>query len=522
MPLSTGGRNVLRSIAVGGALVGSLAMASSASAALAGAQSASFVNRPNLQSVTFNGLVASFHFDRAVQQIPANPTFRRSFTVGGYRASNGVVGGAAVDTANISISDPKTVLVTYTDNEVDFNANTFGAVAANTVQGFGTFATPNLADATALTGSASESGTRGHTAGPDLTSVVLDPDNNEIDFVMDQDVDSDNNPDPRNFNFYSADGVDHEGDNIVDIDDNVVTVAYTNDDIKSAQVAYVRGQVIGTGNLPQSDDDSGNPTPAPVAISVDVPGKAGATVRPKLVSATLEPNSSTVVYEFDQNIASVSGGGSNFFANAANGGRVNGSTATIIGKTVRVTFGGIDLFTEHLVSASVFAGTVVGTNGNNNLRGGKAIGGNAGAKASGWTTAPDAMSATMNPATGQVTVLFDSRIIPGSINAAGFQLLGDNGVTVATPVGAPTVQEGIGGPTQARVILQYEPTAVAVAAAIRITGGLNTGGAFSNIAANASVTGTAPTLGAGVPADSRPIQTLVVPSTTSQTFSASK
>lgn len=526
MPLSTGGRNVLRSIAVGGALVGSLAMASSASAALGGAASATFVNRPNLQSVTFNGLVASYHFDKPVQ--PGPGFNRRDFTIGGYRASAGTQPGAAVDTANISISDPRTVLVTFSDNEIDFNAATFGAVAADTVQGYGTFATPNLVDATALTGSASESGTRGHTAGPDLQSVALDPDNNEIDFIFDQDVE-DNNPNPGNLNFYDASGAAHFGDNVVDVDDNVVTVAYTNDDIKSAQIAYVLGNVLGSGNLIQSDDDGSTPrTPAPSALSVDIPGKAGATGRPKLKSAVLEPGSSTVVYTFDQNIATADA--SDFRVNASTGGTFSGSTATIIGKDVRVTFLGVDLFTEHLVSTSIdgLSGggpAVTSTNPGNpaNLTSGVAIGGNAGAKASGYTSAPDALSATMNPATGQVTVLFDSRILPAFINESSFELVGDNGVTVVgTAVGAPTVQQAIGAPTQARVILQFQPTDVALASAIHIRGNRNIGNNWQTLGSQAAVIGTAPVLGLPAIGDDFPVATIIVPSVTSQTFKATK
>jgi hypothetical protein len=518
---------MLRTVAVAGALIGALATASSASAALAGAESATFDNRPNLQSVTYNGLVASFHFDKAVQ--PSTLFNRRAFTVGGYRASAGNIPASGADTANISISDPRTVLVTYTNTPIDFTAATFGAVSANAVQGFGTFATPNLADATGLTGSISESGTRGHTAGPDLAAVVLDPDNNEIDYVFDQGVlpYSVNPINPVNFDFADAAGVDHFGDTIVSVNKNVVTVAFTNDDIKSAQVAYVRGSTLSSGTAPFLLSADNNPTPAPPAASVDIPGKAGVTARTKLVSAELEPGGSTVVYTFDQNIGSVSGGGSNFYVVAANGGLINGNSATIIGKQVRVTFGGVDLFTEHLVRAAVVAGTASSTNPGNplNLRGGVPIGGNAGAKASGWTTAPDAMSATMNPATGQVSVLFDSRIIPGSEKAAGFQLIGDNGTTIASATGTPTVQQAIGAPTQARVILQFQPTEVAIASAIRVTGGINTGGAggvFSNVFGNAAVVGTAPVLGPGVAADSYPIQTLIVPTTTSTTFQASK
>lgn len=530
MMLTNGGRRVLRSTAVAGVLIGTLATASSASAALGGATSATFANRPNLQSVTYNGLVASFHFDKPVQ--PGTAFNRRAFSIGGYRASAANIPASGADTANISISDPRTVLVTYTSTPIDFTAATFGAVAADVVKGFGTFATPNLTDATALTGSISQSGTRGHTAGPDLVAVIPDPDNNEMDYVFDQGVLPQGVINPRTdlFAFADAAGTDHYGDNVVSISKNVVTVAFTNDDIKSAQVAYVRNSTAAglpndPGHFLYSADNS--PTPAPPTASVDVPGKAGATARPKLVSAELEPNSSTVVFTFDQNIGSVSGGGSNFYVVAANGGLDNGSSATIIGKSVRVTFGTTELFTEHLVRASVVAGTANSTNPGNplNLRGGVPIGGNAGALASGWTTAPDAIQATANAATGQVTVLFDSRLVPGSVKPGAFQLLGDNGTTIASATGSPTVQQGIGGPTQARVILQYQPTDVALANAIRITGGHNTGGAggvFSSPFGSAAVVGTAPVLGPGVPADSYPVETLIVPSATSATFAAAK
>jgi hypothetical protein len=495
MPLSTGGRNVLRSIAVGGALVGSLAMGSSAQAALGGAASAHFSNRPNLESVTFNGQVATFRFDKPVQPNGGVALDPSDFTIGGYRAiATNTPTVTPPDRANIAVSDPRNVLVTYSNDAPDFNAATFGAVAGNIVQGYGTFATPNLPDATKLTGSVSESGTRGHTTGPDLQSVAVDLDNNEIEYTFDQDVDDDTLPDDDNFQFIDSNGDLHSGATVENIDGHVVEVRFpafpSTNRVDQARQAVVRGVGDSVGNPIISNDNPA--TEAPTA-NVNIPGRPSLTDRPVLESAVLEPNSNTIVYTFDQPVATADP--TLFHGNYSDGVISDGASRTISGNTVRVTFpaaipglGPIDQASEHLVMATVENGAVTGAGGTPGPRSGKPIGGNAGAKASGYTTAPDALSATFNRASGQVTVLFDSRIanlglIGGLIDPNQFVLVSDLGDTVPPAPAATGVAQASNGPTQARVILQYQVSQINAAfpaggpaGALVIRGSRNVGG----------------------------------------------
>lgn len=518
MPLSTGGRNVLRSIAVGGALVGSLAMASSASAALGGAASAHFSNRPNLESVTFNGQVATFRFDKPVQPNGGVALDPSDFSIGGYRAiSTNTPTVTPPDRANIAVSDPRNVLVTYSNDAPDFNAASFGAVAAGIVQGYGTFATPNLADATKLTGSTSESGTRGHTTGPDLQSVAVDLDNNEIEYTFDQNVDDDVTPNANNFVFLDSNGDFHFGATVENIDGNLVEVRFPAtpaNRVDQARQAIVRGTGESTGNPILSND---NPATEASTANVNIPGRPSLTDRASLVSAELEPNSATVVYTFDQDIATVVPG--DFHVTSSNGVVADGQSRTIIGKTVRITFAPADISAEHLVVANISPGASTGASGQPIAPGGKPIGGNAGAKASGYTTAPDALSATFNRASGQVTVLFDSRIILA--DPTNFRLLSDLGDTIPPAPALTGIAEAINGPTQARVILQYQPSQInaafpvgSPAGAIQIRGSRNIGGDVFTPASGVAVFGTIP----GFSQDNVNVQYNIVPTETTTNF----
>lgn len=499
MSRSSGARAVLRALTISGALVATLATAGPASAAFGDGTPAAFSNRPNLKSVTFNGIVASFNFDKPVQ--PAGgPLVAGQFQVGGYRAGV-VVPHAGADTAFVNLNDPTQVLVTYTGSP-DFNSTTFGAVEGGAVQGYGTFGTPNLADALRITGATGESGTRGHTAGPDLQSVSVDNAQNRITYTFDQSVAS--GPPAGAFGFLNADGDVFTGDTVVQVSGANVTVGFNLP--KSVQTAR---QAFVTGGAKSKD----GATFAPPAISVDIPARTRVTANPTLVSAELEPNSFTVVYTYDQPIATAAA--ANFTANASTGASFVGASRTIISPTaVRVTFAPADVSTEHLVSASDIGAAVVGMGGAPSRPAGKPIGANAGAKATGYTTAPDPLSATMNKATGQVTILFDSRI--STIDPTDVVLRSDRGDTIPPAPAATGVAEQVNGPTLARLILQYQPSQLALAAAIQIGGNHVTGGAFSTLSGDAAVFGTAP----GAVADTQPVRTMIVPTETTQTFSA--
>jgi hypothetical protein len=502
MSCSSGGRGLLRALVAGGVAAGMLVGAGPAPASLGDGTPATFSNRPNLKSVTFNGLVASFNFDRAVQ--PAGGAIAPGqFQVGGYRAGVAIPHSGS-DTAFINLTDPTQVLVTYTGSP-DFNSATFGAVEAGAIKGVGTFATPNLADATRITGASGENGTRGRTAGPDLQSVSVDSGQNRITYTFDQSVAS--GPTASSFRYYDVNGNVITGDSIVQVSGANVVVGFA---LPKSVLDARQAAVLGAGV--KSKDGA---TFGPPAFSVTVPSRTATTATPVLTSAELEPGSGTVVFTYDAPVGTVNA--AQFQLVTASGATFGGVSATIATtKTVRVTFGSVDLFTEHLVAVSDLGAAATGTSGRPSLPAGKAIGGNAGAKSTGYTSAPDALSATVNKATGQVSVVFDSRIALGGVAAANFVLVSADGLAIATAQGSPTVQQPIGAPATPRVILQYEPTQVAQAAALRVKGNGVTGGAFSTAAGDAAVLGTSP----GALADAQPVDALIVPTDTTQTFSA--
>jgi hypothetical protein len=228
----------LGAIALG--MIGLLAGTGTADAALGG-PAASFANRPNLRSVTFNGAVASFNFDRPVRA--AEQFSPGAFRVGGYRASSTTPTAVS---ANVAISAPASVLVTFAGlpDDPDLAVLTFGAVEASAIRGFGTFAEPNLADATPIAAAAGASGTRGHTTAPDLQSVALDTDNNRIVYVFDQGVSASlAPPDPAAFRFADASGATHPGTAITRVAGPAVTVQFA-DSVAAARQALVAGDSV--------------------------------------------------------------------------------------------------------------------------------------------------------------------------------------------------------------------------------------------------------------------------------------
>lgn len=505
-------RQLRRPLVVGAALIGWLAMAGPANAALGGATAATFLDRPNLRSVTFDNNIAGFHFDRDLR--PAGNFGSAAFKLGGYdsAATSGPDGSAA----NISVTDPKTVLVTYASQDVDIDARTFGAVQNNAVQGLG-ISNGNLRDATAVVGAQGENGSRGKTVGPDLQSVALDSDNNRVAYTFDQEVNEValNAANASQFGFVDSSGTPRFGADIIDIDGPVVIVHFANNalnDVDRARQAFV----LGNAQIPRSE---GNNRPGAPQSNVGVPGKAPLTSRPSLESAQLSPDSGAIVYTFDQPIVTTAGAPGGFTAISSNATPVAGTSATVLsGNRVRVLFSTSD-FTEHLVQASVAPGTVRGVNapGLQNAGNGKPIGGNLGAKATGFTTAPDVLSATINRDEGEVTVTFDSRL--SDVDPTQFVLRDEYATVIPGPPATATFTKST-GPSTATVFLQYTPAQTAVGQVIDVDGNRNDGGAgssngdgFNTVVGNNAVTGTSP------PPSQFNVRVLVTPSETTSTFS---
>ena len=165
-----------------------LAGASSAQAALAGANPLTTTSRPDLRTVTLTGTsTAQFCFDKTINQVPS----QSSFSLGGYVSTNSLVSTnpTTIDTANNKCVDATfPVSIGDTDDLSQFTYGQVGESAALTQVGSGLVG--NRADSTALSGSNTHNGTRGHTTAPDLTGVVVDNVNtgNTLDYIYDQNV----------------------------------------------------------------------------------------------------------------------------------------------------------------------------------------------------------------------------------------------------------------------------------------------------------------------------------------------
>ncbi|WP_354699192.1 hypothetical protein DSM112329_04901 [Paraconexibacter sp. AEG42_29] len=447
------GRTALRSAAVSVVALASLATAGSAQAALGGGKVPALTDRPNLVSVTPSATAITFTYDRTIG-CPGGCD-ATEFNVGGYDVDDTVQGQSATVSGN-------SVRVVFAGGNPDTDQLTFGLVEDNAVNTQGSLGATNLSDSVRVTGAEGESGTRGHTTGPDLVSAVATGGgSNFITLTFDQDISDDPNDfDGTQVLITKADGTQVGGiDATVSIDDNTADVEFLNTD----PVTGAKLVTVSTGTA--ESDDFGTPSPT---LSVQVGTQNQDSQAPILKSAELA-GADTVLYTFDKAIGAATPG--QFFAVVSDTTRVAGLSATVVGdgKQVQVQFD-FDQYTEYLVSAHVNAGAATAQADNTpSVLAGVPIGGNAGAKATGFTDAPDAVQATYSGA--NVVVTLDSRIDvnPVFITPANFQLLADDGTIIGgTPTATPQAQ-GVPGPS--RINLLYNTTAVANARGIRLLNG---------------------------------------------------
>lgn len=456
-------RNIRRttalSAATGTAVLVSLASAGGASAAIAGAQPSAFTNRPNLVSVNVSGNVATFNFDQAV-----NLQNAAGFTVGGYRAGQAVTQPVTQVTAG-SGTNANTVRVIYaapsSSEAPDLDSVTYGTVATNAVTGNGTFGNGNLQDSAPTFGAQGESGTAGRTTAPDLQGITVDEDANRILFTFDQKL-SPTAPAAGGFSFTNANGVTvlgaaGGGNGAVTVSDFEVSVPFNGNDVSTAVSAGVNGAAV-TSRTPNNGNGRAN-FPSDAVVS----GTNGTSVAPRLVSANLITNTGQIDYKFDRAVTSPAI--ANFVSGLANGVPVPATAATVIGDgtVVRAAFPANGQRIESVVYASALPGAVQGAqSGIQSTVGGVGVGGNAGAKSAGYTTAPDATGVTFNDATGEVAVTYDSRLasVP---NAANYALFNGTGTQIVAATPATIQFDQSSSPTQTVVRIQFTPDQVKIA-----------------------------------------------------------
>ncbi|WP_354699187.1 hypothetical protein DSM112329_04896 [Paraconexibacter sp. AEG42_29] len=443
------GRAALRGTAIVAVAAGSLVGTGSAHAALGGGKVPALTDRPNLVSVTPSATAVTFTYDRTIG-CPGG-CVGAEFFVGGYAGE----GSAETPGANATVSG-SSVRVTFAGGNPDTDVATYGRVADDAVNTQGSLGATNLGDSVRITGAEGESGTRGHTVGPDLVSAVATGGgSNFLSLTFDQEVD-DGTFDPTEVIITKADGSIATGVT-ASVDDNVAEVEFPN----TAPVAGAK-QVVVTENA-ADEVDYGFESPV---RSVQVGTQNQDSQAPLLVSAELT-SSDTVLYTFDKAVSNPDPNA--FVIYSADVTNASASAASVVGngKQVQAQFFA-DQFTEYLVSAAADDGAVLAQADNTPSRlGGVPIGGNAGAKATGFTTGPDAVQASYSGA--NVVVTLDSRIDTTTVVAAGFQLIADDGTVIGGVPTATPQANGVPGPS--RVNLLYNTTAVANARAIRILPG---------------------------------------------------
>jgi hypothetical protein len=459
-----------------------------AQAALAGATPAQFTGVPNLRSATidFDGVsnVVQVCFDKTLKTASGTTGFR----LGGYRAGN------LLNSLSFSLdqNNPNCEVVIYNssllsdENQYTFLEVTPGTVTANSP------ATGNLADSVALTGSTSHSGTTGVTTQPNLVGVLV-PDSvhlstNSLTFVFDKSVHvAGTGPaftlGASGFVFETAAGSICQGQAVIGGQDSTtVTVTFnagggfTCGLGTATSVSQAVRALVVTGAI-TADQDASAPFTAPTEQAI-LPNCTSpcATSHPDLTSAALGTNQDQIVFTFDQNVVVdtpgiFTNGQTQFFAELANGQIIQSTGATLTGPNqITATYSG-DLSNKAEYAVEAWANVAAAVAADNltisgiSLPGAVNIGGNAGAFADGFTTAPDSFGVSINHSNGQVIVNLDDRI--SAVNPGGLTLYTAQGLPIAI---APTSvsYNSSAGPGPLAVTLQYSPSGITNATALAI------------------------------------------------------
>jgi hypothetical protein len=401
-------------------------------------------------------------FDQPVDLAPgAGPG---DVLVGGYKSGVFTPGIQIVSLGNNCIRTQITAS--------DVEAYTIVTVAAGTVRNEADV-TENLTDSTPLLGSDTQNGTRGNTTGPDLQNVILLGPENQIIYAFDQDIECDGaGPDggsPGDYSFSTQNGVEHNGIAFLGCSDNVVNVLFAPaDNVSQARSAWV---YPGGAFAFHASGDSNQ------LFSV-IAGGGGITVRPDLLSAELvnsDGSSDQMRFTFDEGVGlNEPAAFTAIYSDSPN--VETGDSAQVVNNSqVLVSFTNLSNRTEYVVGGAVledppgaFGAGVFGTNGPN-FSAGKPAGDNAGAFALGWTTGPDAVSASVNQADGQVTVIMDQRNRTGSIDCA--QLVNSDGQLFGSPSTATTTSS-LSVPNVSPVTYQFNQNELAQAVAVYVGGPL--------------------------------------------------
>jgi hypothetical protein len=456
-----------------------------ANAAMGGANALTTSLRPDLRSATVQSTnttddttTVRVCFSKAIASLPQTALFHMGTYADTFGAGTQVTATQATrSTSNCADAVfPNSDATSFTYVQVDGSDGTApdGGGSAVSSSGFG-----NIRDATALIGSKTNNGTRGFGAGPDLVGITVNNAASTIDYTYDQRVGA-VSPAAAAFVANLPTGVEvpsnaGAAERALSTDGLTVRVNFPPGSVTNVVRAYSQiGAVVakagGAGSLIGHLRSSARP------------GNGGFTDRPDLIAVNLAADGSYVDYQYDQVLTAVGATGNYFLGlsgliTAFNPGGVPAIVGGAgIGNTVRVTCGPCTAFThEAQVSGGALVGAATGAGGASTA-GGLPVGGNAGAFATGFTSAPEALTVSFDNATSVVSVLFDQRWATDT--AAQFKLIDDQG----SQIGAAAINvTGGGAPAAGKTTAQITFPAGAVSGARSLliqAGGVVTGAGF--------------------------------------------
>ncbi len=324
----------------------------------------------------------------------------------------------------------------------------------------------NISDSTALVGSKTNNGTRGFGTGPDLVGIAANNAASTIDFTFDQVITGVTAAVGVNAGaFVLNTGTGAEVPSLAGADNRSLS-----SDGKTLRVNFPAGSVTDAVRafVVQNAVEAKAGGYLNGLRSAARPGNGGFTDRPDLVAASLADDGSYVDFQFDQ-VLSATGPATDFRIQLAESTSCNGAELH-----------------ELLISAGAVEGAVTGAGGDSTA-GGLPVGGNAGAFATGFTVAPEALTVSFDNATSVVSVLFDQRWLIDDANA--FKLIDDQGSQISA---AAINVTGSGSPTAGRTTAQITFPAGTVTGARSLL--IQTNGAFTALAGNVvqTISPTAP------------------------------
>ncbi len=437
------------SLAVGGVLLA----APAAHAAMGGANALTTSLRPDLRSATVQSTNAvddtttvRVCFNKAIASLPQAALFEMGTYEDDDPGDSINATSATRSTSNcadaVFPNDDATQFTYVTADGSDGTAPDSGSSAVST-NGFG-----NIMDSTALIGSKTNNGTRGFTTGPDLVGITVNNANATIDYTFDQRVRPASVSAAANDFFYTdSDGnstpsLAGAANRALSTDGLTVRVNFAaGPDIQDA----VRGGVAQDAVDGKASADQNNER------TVARPGSGGFTDAPDLVAIIPSADGSTVDYQFDQVLTGIPGGAGAFEMHKSFSEEDSPASVSIVGgagvgNTVRAVFTPTgEQEHEYWVSGSANGNAVTGAGGAS-TPGGLPAGGNAGAFATGFTIAPEALTVSFDNATDVAHVLFDQRWQDADEN--DFKLIDDQGSQIAA---AALNVTGSGSPTAGRI-----------------------------------------------------------------------